>query len=47
MNNALLITQCTLLNAKKFVTNTFPLDKIVDAIDTTKSCSGLKTVIEI
>jgi len=35
------------INAKKFVTDAFPLEKIVEGIETTKSGKGLKTVISI
>lgn len=35
------------IDAKKFVTNTFPLDKIVEAIQTAKKGEGLKVVVKI
>jgi len=35
------------IDAKKFITHKFPLDKIIDGINTTKSGIGLKSVIEI
>ncbi|MFH1825622.1 MAG: zinc-dependent dehydrogenase [Candidatus Firestonebacteria bacterium] len=35
------------INARKFITNTFPLEKIVEAIETTKKGEGLKVVVTI
>jgi len=35
------------IDAKKFITHTFPLEKIVEAIETAKKGEGLKVVIKI
>ena len=35
------------IDAKKFITHTFPLDKIVEAFNTAKSGAGLKVLVSI